>query len=338
MQAAVGSRAASSRRARHGHDRPRRRARSCRSPRSAAAGARRRRRLRLRAPAPRRRSTRRVPYAFLVTRPGLASGARRAAAPDPDRRHAHAASRAPSVYRYPAAPFGPAPNYAGAPVDEDGAETLYVIRIDEPAVNVGAAVIASSAPGSLVDPWLLGSPDENDVQGYAGTPVNVNDLTFDYQLDVGAAGTVFPRTKAYYVAVDSGRDLFTGRSLGGRYVLARGSNDVQPPTARPAHDARRRRAADDRAARARPRLGRRPVLARDRLRQRLIGAAAYDPASGIALFPLPARRRRCRPASGSCRRPPPTSRRRRTSTPSATSCCRTPRSRAARSASSTGRR
>jgi hypothetical protein len=50
---------------------------------------------------------------------------------------------------------------------------------------------------------VLGSPDENDVQGYAGTPVNVNNLTLDFPLDIGAAATVFPRTKAYYVAVDS---------------------------------------------------------------------------------------------------------------------------------------
>ena len=58
-------------------------------------------------------------------------------------------------------------------------------------------------------PWLLGSKDENDVQGYAGTPVNVNPLTIDYPLDVGAAATVFPRLGTYYVAVDSGRDEFT---------------------------------------------------------------------------------------------------------------------------------
>ena len=71
--------------------------------------------------------------------------------------------------------------------------------------------------------------DENDVQGYAGLPVNVNNLTIDYPLDIGAAGTVFPRTKAYYVAVDSGRDPFTGRSLAGSYVLRAWIDDVQPP-------------------------------------------------------------------------------------------------------------
>ena len=68
-------------------------------------------------------STRKVPYALLVTRPGLESAPIVHAAPVPDRATRAAASRARRVYRYPAAPFGPAPNYTGAPVNEDGAET-----------------------------------------------------------------------------------------------------------------------------------------------------------------------------------------------------------------------
>ena len=192
-----------------------------------------------------------------------------------------------SVYRYPAAAFGPAPSYTGAPVNEDGGETLYRIRIDEVAVNVGAAVVLSS-PGSLVHPWLLGSPDENDVQGYAGTPVNVNNLTVDFPLDIGAAATVFPRTKAYYVAVDSGRDQFTGESRGGSYVLRAWVDDVQPPLLG---------LITNRVAAGRPTIALRvidlgagvdPYSLVIGYGRTLIGAAAYDPASGIALFPLPA--------------------------------------------------
>ena len=192
-----------------------------------------------------------------------------------------------SAYKYPAAAFGPAPNYTGAPVNEDGAETLYRIRLDEPAVNVGAAVIVST-PGSLVHPWFLGSPDENDVQGYAGLPVNVNNLTIDYPLDIGAAGTVFPRTKAYYVAVDSGRDLFTGRPLGGAYVLQAWVDDVQPPLLG---------LLTERVSAGRPTIALRvldlgsgvdPYSLVIGYGQTLIGAAVYDPASGIALFPIPA--------------------------------------------------
>ena len=228
---------------------------------------------------------RKVAYAMLVTRPGLEqvpilplqqlqSGDTR-----------KGVSRA-SAYRYPAAAFGPAPNYFGAPVNEDGGETLYRIRIDEPAVNVGAAVIVSS-PGSLVHPWVLGSPDENDVQGYAGTPVNVNNLTLDFPLDIGAAATVFPRTKSYYVSVDSGRDPFTGRSLGGAYVLRAWVDDLQPPLLG---------LITNRVAAGRPTLALR-VLDLDAgvdpyslvigYGRALVLAAAYDPVSGIALFPLP---------------------------------------------------
>ena len=229
--------------------------------------------------------TRKVAYAMLVTRPGLEQ------APIVPLRQLQSGdtrkgvSRT-SVYRYPAAAFGPAPSYFGAPVNEDGAETLYRIRIDEPAINVGAAVILSSR-GSLVHPWFLGSPDENDVQGYAGTPVNVNNLTIDYPLDIGAAATVFPRTKAYYVSVDSGRDQFTGRSLGGSYLLRAWVDDLQPPLLG---------LITNRVSAGRPTIALRvidlgsgvdPYSLVIGYRGALIEAAAYDPASGIALFPLP---------------------------------------------------
>ncbi|MGZ8782683.1 MAG: hypothetical protein ACXWZB_04210, partial [Gaiellaceae bacterium] len=173
------------------------------------------------------------------------------------------------------------------PVTEDGAETVYRIRIDEPAVNAGAAVIVST-PGSLIHPWFLGSLDENDVQGYAGLPVNVNNLTVDYPLDIGAAGTVFPRTKAYYVSVDSGRDQFTGRSLGGAYLLRAWVDDLQPPLLG---------LMTTRVSAGRPTLALRvldlgagvdPYSLVIGYGRSLVGAAAYDPASGIALFPLPA--------------------------------------------------
>ena len=168
----------------------------------ALAGRRSGRGLRLPRPPPRCHDVRKVPYAMLVTRPGLASAPVLPLRAVPDRRHA---TRRLARLRLPLSrppPSAPPRATSAPPVNEDGAEKLYRIRIDEPAVNVGAAVIASS-PGSLVHPWLLGSPDENDVQGYAGTPVNVNNLTIDYPLDIGAAAAVFPRTKAYYVSVDS---------------------------------------------------------------------------------------------------------------------------------------
>ena len=65
-------------------------------------------------------------------------------------------------------------------MNEGGAEKLYTVRVSEHVVNLGVAVIAR-APDALIDPLFLGSLDENDVQGYAGTPVNVNGFMFDYQ-------------------------------------------------------------------------------------------------------------------------------------------------------------
>ena len=89
-------------------------------------------------------------------------------------------------------------------------------------------MLAQSA-GSEIDPFVLGSKNENDVQGYAGLPVNVNGLMYDYRADIEAAGAAFPLAKRYYVAVDSGSDVFTGKSLPGRYVLRAWIDDLRPP-------------------------------------------------------------------------------------------------------------
>ena len=88
------------------------------------------------------------------------------------------------------------------------------------------ALLSSNAP---IHPWFLSSLDENDVQGYAGIPVNSNGLMPDFLRNVGAAGGVFLPPGRYYVSVDSGRDFFTGRSLAGPYRLRSWVNDVRPP-------------------------------------------------------------------------------------------------------------
>src|SRR5207248_570351 len=127
-----------------------------------------------------------------------------------------------------------------------------------------------------------------DVQGYAGTPVNANGLMFDYRVDVEAAGAQFPAPKDYYVAVDSASDLFTGQPLPGRYQLRSWVNDVKPPTVK---------LLTTRVAPGRPTLAARvrdagsgvdPFSLVIGYKQVLVGAAAYDSASGIAVFPLPA--------------------------------------------------
>jgi hypothetical protein len=173
---------------------------------------------------------------------------------------------------------------------QDGAERLYSTTISQPVANFGVSILVSS-PGAVIDPWVLGSRDENDVQGYAGTPVNVNNLTFGYRADIGAAGAALPIPGTYYVSVDSGRDPFTGASQAGEYVLRAWVNDVNPPLILPVS----RRVSAGRptiVARVfdgilRPESGVDPLSLAIGYRGALVGAAAYDPFSGLAVFPLP---------------------------------------------------
>jgi minor extracellular serine protease Vpr len=231
-------------------------------------------------------TVRKIAYAFFVTRPGIA-----AITPLKLRRFqlgntARGFSNT-SVYRFPALPFGPPPDYVGKPMDEKGAETVYVLRVNNVVANAGVAVIAAGR-GALIHPWLLGSLDENDVQGYPGTPVNVNSLTFGYRADVGAAGLLFPRRGRYFVAVDSGSDEYTGSSFAGSYVLRAWQNDVRPPRIRLLTT----KIAAGRtlvAARVTDRgAGVDPISLVIGYQRVLVGAAAYDPVSGLALFPIPA--------------------------------------------------
>jgi subtilisin family serine protease len=237
--------------------------------------------------------TRRVPYAFLVERPVLAN------APVTELKTLQSGTTRKgtnrvSIYCCPSEPFGPPPDYFGAPMNESGAEHLYAIDVEEPVANFGVS-IATETPGSLVDPWVLGSKDENDVQGYAGTPVDVNGLTYDANVDIGAAGAQFPRLKRFYVAVDSRSDPFTGEPLPGRYVLRAWINDVTPPsvqfltkTVSAGHPLIVARATDLQS-------GVDPLSIALGYGGRLIGASAYDPTTGLVLIGLPAEAPRLKP-------------------------------------------
>jgi minor extracellular serine protease Vpr len=236
--------------------------------------------------------TRKIPYEFYVGRPQVelmtAKKLVRFQAGDT----LNGASRV-DMYCCPSAPFGPAPDYVTAPMEETGTETIYTTTIDKPVVNLGVAV-ESSTPGSLIDPWFLGSPNERDVQGYAGTPVNVNELMLDWHVDLGVAGVSFPKLQRFYITVDSGSDPFSHKPLPGRYVLRSWVNDVKPP---------RIRLVTKRVAAGRPTLiarvldagsGVDPLSLTIAYRDVLVGAVLYDSVSGIAIFPLPAAARTIR--------------------------------------------
>lgn len=227
--------------------------------------------------------TRRVPYLFLISNPKLAG-----ATVFPLVRTQLGATNTGvdrvETYRYPVAPFGNNPDTP--PMQEDGAETVYATLLDRPAVNIGVSVLAETT-GALIDPWYLGSLDENTVQGYAGTPVDVNALTFDFLGAIGAAGSSFPRQGQFYVAVDSARTRFTDQSAPGRYILRSWVNDVTPPSLE---------LLTTRVSAGRPTLVFRTLDTQSGVdpgslaigyKGALVGASSFDRTSGLAIFALP---------------------------------------------------
>jgi minor extracellular serine protease Vpr len=228
---------------------------------------------------------RRVPYAFLVERPALRT-LKAVALKKLQTGDTAGGTSLVSTYCCPSEPFGPPPDYVGAPMNEDGSEHLYFTEINEPVVNFGVSVLAAT-PGALIDPFVLGSPDENDVQGYAGTPTDVNALTFDANVDIGAAGAQFPRLQRFYVAVDSRADPFTDKPLKGKYLLNAWANDLTPPLVR---------VLTTRVTAGRPLIvaqavdlgsGVDPLSLVINYNKALVGAAAYDPVTGLIVFGIP---------------------------------------------------
>ena len=229
---------------------------------------------------------RRVPYAFLVERPALrtltATPLQKLQTGDTAVGTSHV-----TTYCCPSEPFGPPPDYVGAPMNEDGSEHLYFTDINQPVANFGVSVLAATG-GALIDPFVLGSQDENDVQGYAGTPTDVNALTFDANVDIGAAGAQFPRLQRFYVSVDSRADPFTNTPLKGKYLLNSWVNDVTPPFVR---------LLTTRVTAGRPLIvaqavdlgsGVDPLSLVLNYNKALVGASAYDPATGLVVFGIPA--------------------------------------------------
>ena len=228
---------------------------------------------------------RRVPYSFLLERPAL----RALTAVPLQKLPTGDTASGPSLvttYCCPSEPFGPPPNYSGAPMNEDGSEHLYYKDINEPVVNFGVSLLAQT-PGALIDPFVLGSQDENDVQGYAGTPTDVNALTYDSNLDIGAAGAQFPRLQRFFVSVDSRTDPFTDKPLKGKYLLNSWVNDVTPPFVR---------MLTTRVSAGRPLLvgqavdlgsGVDPLSLVIAYNKALVGASAYDPSTGLIIFGIP---------------------------------------------------
>ena len=245
---------------------------------------------------------RRIPYAFSVSGSSLTS-APVAALKILQSGDTRAGEDRASVYRWPTSPFSILGIFGVDPsVNDDGKEKVYSLDIKKQAVNAGVVVVrpetkldasitALLSSNQPIHPWFMGSLDENDVLGYAGIPVNVNGQLPDFLYSVGAAGGVFLPPGRYYVSVDSGRDLFTGRSLAGRYTLRSWVNDVRPPTVRVITKA---------LSSGRPTIVAKVTDAKSGVdphalqlffgpttRRTSVGASIFDPGTGIAVFPIP---------------------------------------------------
>ncbi len=245
---------------------------------------------------------RRIPYAFSVSRSSL-TGAPVTPLRATQSGDTRVGEDRASAYRWPTSPFSILGIFGVDPsVNDDGKEKIYSLEITRQAVNAGvvvtrpgpkldASITALLSSAQPIHPWFLGSLDENDVLGYAGIPVNVNGSLPDFLYSIGAAGGVFLPPGRYYVSVDSGRDLFSGRSLAGRYTVRSWVNDVTPP---------RVQILTRTISSGRPTIVAKVADAKSGVdpyalqlffgpsqRRSSVGATLWDPATGIAAFSVP---------------------------------------------------
>ena len=245
---------------------------------------------------------RRIPYAFSVTRSSLTGApvTPLKAIQSGDTRVGEDRAR---VYRWPTSPFSILGIFGVDPaVNDDGKEKVYSLDISKQAVNAGVVVVRPAprlnasitellSSNQPIHPWFLGSLDENDVLGYTGIPVNVNGALPDFLYSIGVAGGVFLPPGRYYVSVDSGRDLFTGRPLAGPYVLRSWVNDVKPPVVK---------VLTHTISSGRPTIVAKITDAKSGVdphsfqlffgstnRRQSVGATIFDPTTGIAAFSIP---------------------------------------------------
>ena len=166
----------------------------------------------------------------------------------PDRRHGRRHRIACRSYCCPSAPFGPPPNYVGPTMNETGAETSTSRASTSPSST--SASRSSPLRRARIHPFVLGSKDENDVQGYAGIADRRQRADLRLRARHRRCRRVVPEAAAL---------LRLGRLPRRRVhqpVAARRSTSstswVERPDAtdhRAADETRRRRAADDRGAR-----------------------------------------------------------------------------------------
>ena len=220
---------------------------------------------------------RRIPYAFSVSRSSLTDAAVTPLKPIQSGDTRAGDDRA-SVYRWPTSPFSILGIFGVDPsVNEDGKEKIYSLDITKQAMNAGVVVVrpAPRLNASIALSARLEPADPPVVHGLArrerrarvrGHPGERERHAPRLPLLDRSRGRRLPAAGRYYVSVDSGRDLFTGKSLAGPYTLRSWVNDVKPPIVKVLTRDAVERAADHRREDHRREVGRRPALAAALLR------------------------------------------------------------------------
>ena len=217
---------------------------------------------------------RRIPYWFRVEAPRLAGEAHRVLRrPGTYRDDARRGASRIVSYRYP-----DDPSALGLPTRLRGPEVVYRVRIRKPVANFGVAVIDQSS-GSRVAPRVVAAGDENRLVGQPGLPVDLNPYLESFQHPDPVAGALLPSPGTYDVVFDT-----PSRSHAGRFRFRFWISDTTPPSVRLL-----RRASGPLVLRVTDRgSGVDPLSLVIQYRPRvLLGAALYDPSSGLALFPIP---------------------------------------------------
>ncbi len=125
------------------------------------------------------------------------------------------------TYRYPDNPSG-----VMIPVNLDGPEQVFTVRLTKTVANFGVAV-TGHAPGVSIQPRVVAEDDENRLTGYPALPINLNPyLAIFFRLEP-VAGAVLPSKGTYDVVFDS-----TSRSNAGKFTFRFWIGDTTRPSAR----------------------------------------------------------------------------------------------------------
>jgi len=166
--------------------------------------------------------SRRIPFWLRVTSPKL-SRQKHGELKKTGTYHGNTTGRPALVdtYRYPDNPSG-----VGIPVNLDGPEQVFTVKLAKPLANFGVAVI-DHGPGVSIQPRVVADDDENRLTGYPALPINLNPYLAIFFAPEPVAGAILPTAGNYDVVFDS-----TNRSNAGKFTFRFWTGDTTRPAAR----------------------------------------------------------------------------------------------------------